>query len=64
MAEQVKSAEKDSDFKLENIMLSENCTQDRTSDLSPRYERFIFNYKSKLNVRAPWGRFRSLLLLN
>lgn len=62
-----KSAEKDSDFKLENRMLSENCTRHRTSDLSPRHERFIFNYNSKLNVRAPWGegeRFRSLLLLN
>lgn len=47
-----------------NIILCENCTQDRTSDLSPRHERFIFNYKSKLNARAPWGRFRSLLLLN
>ena len=59
-----KSAAKDSDFKLENIMLRENCTQDRTSDLSPRHERFIFNYKSKLNARPHWGRFRSLLLLN
>lgn len=56
MALQVKLAEKDSDFKLENIMLSENCTQDRTSDLSPRHERFIFNYNSKFNVRAPWGK--------
>lgn len=55
MALQVKSAEKDSDFKLENRMLSENCTRDRTLDLSPRHERFIFNYNSKLNVRLPWG---------
>jgi hypothetical protein len=64
VALQVKSAKKDSDFKLENIMLTENCTQDRTLDLSPGHERFIFNYKSELNVRASWGRFRSLLLLN
>lgn len=52
---QVKSAEKDSDFKLENIILSENWTQYRISDLSPRLERFIFNYKSELNVRYYGG---------
>lgn len=52
---QVKSAEKDSDFKLENIILSENCTRHRASDLSPRHERFIFNYTSELNVRCPEG---------